>query len=951
MSLSELARNSFQSGISASKWVQLCRLFINKNTTHRSPEETQADISNSVLLLFRDYPGDPTLQGYLRHAIQHGLISLPIFVSTFLPAARSPELHNSATLDMLCRVALDCHYATGLPPMGSLVPFSHSPVEILGTVVEAMALLRTAYSLPTAHFHQLTTSASELLLLLASCVPDVSPISTGQAMVYVADATDLITMFRLMPAVRQVLENLMLSLSLLLGEDAKVAREAQMMHTLQLAMGKGDILGSNSDSDIVTLSLFLNCLLFGRATEFGPGDTRHVTAALVGLLRWSSWTLNVFCTQLLLTSLTLIAQSAELGATTKSTGMWRAFTLGRLPHLLAAFRKAAVSEVITEAESYIAIQSALSSVIHRPGLIEKCEWSSSVATSETSSDKTNSTRSFLRELLYQFVSVGLIDASFAIGVDPMFTPEFQPRVYTEVQEAGSDIETYIDSKLSTDLKLDDAMSLVRKIWREPCCHAIFAEVVRKRFVSLPNSHDIEALSCVCKLLYSCEFALEIVSMQTLLPELVAHAIALVEEYDCETVGDPQTAVSHLGDVVLFAQSTIARFNLSQPTFPVKGRSVSPRCLHSAALVHRIGELDNEDTTAFQNWSRALFDSSIEGIEDTILRSTRPKTLLRIAATLFSHAIEACHARKMDKEVLNNGISYFLGPLLNWTLTGVIKSLVLEIQRRNFNAPMHLEVLQTLLLSQACPQVVVNLSAPNVLRLFYGQKIPQLGPKTTPFDSSSIQRIALEALGKNVDVLENNGSSSIPGVGAIWSDRPREAIREALTAARAGHAPSLDVNRCLLYGTPSDFLQILWDALMEAASMGDMEAPKRVATFVLTVPRTPRSPPLLPIFLHTVLLPIVATADHISTTEQTMTVELLVSIISSSLTAALHLEWALLTVCEEERFALGQSASAMARRLAGDLRKKGQGPTSRVILQRLASSGPFVANFPIFMADA
>ena len=36
---------------------------------------------------------------------------------------------------------------------------------------------------------------------------------------------------------------------------------------------------------------------------------------------------------------------------------------------------------------------------------------------------------------------------------------------------------------------------------------------------------------------------------------------------------------------------------------------------------------------------------------------------------------------MDKEVLNNGISYFLGPLLNWTLAGVVKYLLYDIQRR------------------------------------------------------------------------------------------------------------------------------------------------------------------------------------------------------------------------------------------------------------------------------
>lgn len=173
-------------------------------------------------------------------------------------AARSPELHNSATLDLLCRVALDCHYASGLPVIGSVVPYSKSPSDILGTVQDAVVLLKTAHSLPISHFHQLTTSASELLILLLSCVLDVSQISTAQAMLHFADTSDLLQIYRLSHGVREVLEAFALSLSLLLGDDAKAAREAQMMHTLQLAMGKGDILGPNSDTDITTFSLILH---------------------------------------------------------------------------------------------------------------------------------------------------------------------------------------------------------------------------------------------------------------------------------------------------------------------------------------------------------------------------------------------------------------------------------------------------------------------------------------------------------------------------------------------------------------------------------------------------------------------------------------------------------------------------------------------------------------------
>jgi mediator of RNA polymerase II transcription subunit 5 len=118
---------------------------------------------------------------------------------------------------------------------------------------------------------------------------------------------------------------------------------------------------------------------------------------------------------------------------------------------------------------------------------------------------------------------------------------------------------------------------------------------------------------------------------------------------------------------------------------------------SPAVIYPVEDLNGENAAAFTAWTKALFDSSSEGIEDTILRwatlilnrdiiplifrSTKPKTLLLISATLFSHAISARADRKMDADVLNNGVSYFTGPLLNWTLVGVIKTLLREIQMK------------------------------------------------------------------------------------------------------------------------------------------------------------------------------------------------------------------------------------------------------------------------------
>ena len=292
-------------------------------------------------MLYRSYPGDPDLLDYLKFAIQDGLLSAAVFVATLLQAARSPELHAPTTLDSLCRLALNIHYSSGLSPVGSVVPYGESPITVLGTVQDALALLRTAHSLPISPFHQLTTSASELVILLLSCVSDISQVSTAQAMVHFADANSLLQNFRLATDVRQVLETFVLSLSLLLGDDAKAAREAQIMHTLQLALGKGDILGASSNTDIITFSLAFHhivcyklTLMFSgltlglkisyRAQDFGSGDSSGSVALLVGLFRWASWTPPVFCTQLFISALTCMAQSHG------NALLWKSFIVSRV---------------------------------------------------------------------------------------------------------------------------------------------------------------------------------------------------------------------------------------------------------------------------------------------------------------------------------------------------------------------------------------------------------------------------------------------------------------------------------------------------------------------------------------------------------------------------------------------------------------------------------------------
>jgi len=69
------------------------------------------------------------------------------------------------------------------------------------------------------------------------------------------------------------------------------------------------------------------------------------------------------------------------------------------------------------------------------------------------------------------------------------------------------------------------------------------------------------------------------------------------------------------------------------------------------------------------------------LADHHISSTPPQKLLRVAATLFVHAIRMKMESKIDQETLNNGVMYFMDPLLNWTLVGVVKALIHEIHQK------------------------------------------------------------------------------------------------------------------------------------------------------------------------------------------------------------------------------------------------------------------------------
>ncbi|KAF5377593.1 hypothetical protein D9615_005338 [Tricholomella constricta] len=736
---------------------------------------------------------------------------------------------------------------------------------------------------------RLTASASEVVILLLSCVSDISQVSTAQAMVHFADANDLLQNFRLTPDARQVLETFVISLSLLIGDDAKAAREAQIMHTIQLALGKGNIHGPSSDTDIITFSLVLQHLVSYRAHEFGSGDGQCPVALLVALFRWAAWSPTVFYTQMFLSAFTCLSQSGSKAL------IWKAFIAGRLPQLLTQFENVVNADGVSNADWRHALQATLLATFRRSELVAQCDHAISRVKGINAIQEDEMSRSFSRDLLQSMIQLDLIPTSFAVGIDPLISNDDLPRLQAEAQDNNGEIEAYLESKFTPDTNVNDLRSWMDRVSQDVTSHGVFASVILKRFTSLSATFDVDALSHLCKVLYTYDAALDIMALHVKISDLISSALSFLDQYDCETVGDPQTAVSHLGDVVLFVQYTTSRFQLETAFFTPESRPLCSAFSVSTDAIHTLDSLSGEDAAAFSPWFKALFDTGSEGIEDSILRSTQPKTLLKISPTLFLQAIMMNLVQKIDKDTLNNGVSYFTGPLLNWTLVGIIKALIKDIQQKGFAIPAQIEILQTLLLSPSCPRPVLALCAPKIF-LLLGHKKAKAAISALGIDIASIRRVVTEALGLRAD--EN--PTEVPSLGSrvVWENEPRQAIQAALASARTGKAPAMDVERCIKIMPPTKFLQLLWSELVISASVGEMENCRRIATFILSMPRSSSTPPLLPIFLHVVTPSLIFAINHQQPPEHTMMVELLITIVSSALTAALHLELGIRSVTGE-----------------------------------------------------
>jgi mediator of RNA polymerase II transcription subunit 5 len=163
---------------------------------------------------------------------------------------------------MVCRLILNLHYESHVPALGSLIPFSEHPSELLNTISDLLYLLRLSYAFPVSPFHQLTTSVSELLIQLLAYVGDMSDVTTSQATELLSLVHEVLQAVALDENVRQALDSFLLSLSLILGDGTRQADEAEMFASFQLSTpSRHDTTGPNPSFDLLSGSLIMGRLV------------------------------------------------------------------------------------------------------------------------------------------------------------------------------------------------------------------------------------------------------------------------------------------------------------------------------------------------------------------------------------------------------------------------------------------------------------------------------------------------------------------------------------------------------------------------------------------------------------------------------------------------------------------------------------------------------------------
>jgi mediator of RNA polymerase II transcription subunit 5 len=74
-----------------------------------------------------------------------------------------------------------------------------------------------------------------------------------------------------------------------------------------------------------------------------------------------------------------------------------------------------------------------------------------------------------------------------------------------------------------------------------------------------------------------------------------------------------------GNIIIFLQSTIGRFKISPAAFVTSDRSISADDLMQVGNFQSTTELNEVELKAYEDWYKTLFDPSIDGVDESLVR--------------------------------------------------------------------------------------------------------------------------------------------------------------------------------------------------------------------------------------------------------------------------------------------------------------------------------------------
>ncbi|BGP26781.1 hypothetical protein JCM10295v2_005741 [Rhodotorula toruloides] len=252
-----------------------------------------------------------------------------------------------------------------------------------------------------------------------------------------------------------------------------------------------------------------------------------------------------------------------------------------------------------------------------------------------------------------------------------------------------------------------------------------ASAISSLFAAKAQSADLAGLTDLCDVLAENKDAMSVVFLHIEPRELLRPVRHVLDSFDTsQENSDDINPIERYGSLVLFVQLAADRFKLLDNLAYHLDSSTSfiTSWLRSASAVYAISTMSDDERNVVSGWIGALFG---EGISDDLMHATNPRTLLRVAPTILKQSLKARQTGIVDMDSLRDALSYFLQELLRFTLPGVLKWLIAEIEQTT----AMLDLLQVLVFSDALPSAVLELVALDLARLLLDPAFTSNAPPT------------------------------------------------------------------------------------------------------------------------------------------------------------------------------------------------------------------------------